>query len=86
MAVDKATPEYLATKKFFNLLGAPEEYLYAVSEWTVIMRDCLGETQFELETFYDFLRWAINKNPISAEYLRNARDPQQRLRKTYPPC
>jgi len=84
MTVDKSTPEYLAAKKFFNLLGNPEEHLYAVEDWLTPMRDCMGESQLDLEAFYDFLRWAVKMNSYSAEYLRIASNPMASLKKNLP--
>lgn len=79
-----SSSEYKAAVRFWNLIGHPEEFAEAVNPWSLIMRDCIGESEFDLDTFLEFLRWAVKTNPLSAEYLRLARDPAKTLQKNLP--
>jgi hypothetical protein len=82
--MNNQSPEFKAATRFWNLIGRPDEFAGSCLSWSVIMRDCIGESEFDLDTFLEFLRWAVTTNPLSAEYLRLARDPARTLQKNLP--
>jgi len=75
----------LATR-FFKLMDQPAHLNNAetVKSWSLIMSDCIGESELDFETFKTFLTWVVTLNPMSAEYLFLARDPAQTLKKNLP--
>jgi hypothetical protein len=80
------TDAYKVATRFWNLMDRPEEYnnVETAKRWTTIMADCMGESELDPETFKIFLKWCIELNPYSAEYLFLAKDPAETLKKNLP--
>ncbi|GEM_PF-4889177 len=73
--------EIRAAGRFFKLLGEPDNHKNDVVAWARVMRDCLNETKYDLQTFAEFLDYAVNTDKYATEYLRIASDPAGSLKK-----
>jgi hypothetical protein len=75
-----------AAQRLWNRLDCPPEFnnQETAVRWSVIMGDCLGESELGIETFLEFIHFVCKTHAWSAEYLRNAKDPASTLKKNLP--
>ena len=78
------TPSERAARRFFKLLGEPKEHSRKGTEWSATISSLMSDARMELDEYREFLTWAVNENPMSAEYLRMAKDPVGSLAKNQP--
>ena len=80
------TDSMRAAQRFWNLLDRPPEFNNEESgrAWALIMADCQGEAEMDIDTFLEFIRHCCKTHAYSAEYLRNARDPAVTFKKNLP--
>jgi hypothetical protein len=75
--------EVKAATYLWKKMGQPDEFNNPESAkaWAILMKDCMGEGQFDYAQMKEFIDWVLTINVRSAEYMPVAKNPAATLAK-----